>query len=348
MRVLYGASDEKFVHSRESLTDEIPIHSKVESYHFGDIPFLRTQGPTFDKNSLPIVFRVSPDTLLNLASNIVDKLPLPSVYEWTIEDVCRWIRQYGYRHYQNTFRVNFITGRKLLLVDAKALTSMNIRNFDDIKHIAYGIRQLFLFEMTKFMRSISLPPQHYYELYKLFRVNTGRTYDMTTRTDLWRSMQLIRKRKPYLSHWETLERWLAHPHESDNVELIGDAPRYRLYQCKAAKRTTKHSISKKGSIICKCVPPCVCFHKENFLKTPTVFTLLKSTRSPDTNYVCHKKYCGDHMPPCTCHWKSANFKFEQILTCLRKELPLRYGADNKRPTQVHSFTSEGLVSRITI
>lgn len=100
MRILYGASDEKFVQSRGSLINKIALHSKVENYEYGDIPFLRTDGETFDKDSLAIVFRVSPDTLLNITSNVVDKLPLPQVYEWTIEDVCRWIRKYGYRHYQ--------------------------------------------------------------------------------------------------------------------------------------------------------------------------------------------------------------------------------------------------------
>ncbi|XP_018786229.1 PREDICTED: uncharacterized protein LOC108967345 [Bactrocera latifrons] len=348
MRVLYGASDEKFVQSNENLFDGIPVHSKVDKYEYGDVSFLRIDGETFNKNSLPIVFRVSPDTLLNLTSNLVDKLPLPSVYEWTIEDVCRWIRKYGYRHYQNTFRVNLISGRKLLLIDAKALASMNIKNFNDIKHIAYGIRQLFHFEMTKFMRSIALPSQYYYELYKLFRKNTGRTYDITKRTELWRRMQLIRASKPYLSHWETLEHWLGHTHEPESAEIIGGTPHYRLYACKTAKRTTKHFPPKKATIICTCMPPCFCHHKETHFQKPTVFTLLKSTRAPDVNYVCHKKFCRDHMPPCTCHWKSANFKFEQILTCLRRELPLRYAPDHRRQTQMHSFINESLLSRTTL
>uniref|UniRef100_A0A034WTI6 Sterile alpha motif domain-containing protein 15 n=1 Tax=Bactrocera dorsalis TaxID=27457 RepID=A0A034WTI6_BACDO len=348
MRVLYGASDEKFVQSNENLFDGIPIRSKVDKYEYGDISFLRMEGETFNKNSLPIVFRVSPDTLLNLASNLVDKLPLPSVYEWTIEDVCRWIRKYGYPHYQNTFRVNLVSGRKLLLIDANALAAMNIKNFNDIKHIAYGIRQLFHFEMTKFMRSIALPSQYYYELYKLFRKKTGRTYDITKRTELWRRMQLIRESKPYLSHWETLEQWLTHTHEPESAEIIAGTPHYRLYECKTAKSTTKHFPPKKGIVICTCMPPCFCHHKETYFQPPTVFTLLKSTRAPDVNYVCHKKFCGDRMPPCTCHWKSANFKFEQILTCLRRELPLRYGPDHRRQTQMHSFMNESLLSRTTL
>lgn len=221
---------------------------------------------------------------------------------------------------------------------------MNIKNFDDIRHIAYGIRQLFHFEMTKFMRSIALPPQHYYELYKLFRTKTGHSYDITTRTELWRRLQLLRERKPYLSHWETLEHWLAHTKKPETAEIIGGAPRYRLYQCKSAKKTTNQFVQKKSAIICTCMPPCFCHHNKAHFEAPTVFTFLKSTRSPDANYVCHKKYCGDHMPPCTCHWKSANFKFEQILTCLRRELPVRYGMDNR----MQSFMNESMVSRTTI
>ncbi|CAD6996711.1 uncharacterized protein LOC101453834 [Ceratitis capitata] len=347
MRLLYGESDEKFVSPKASeLIDAVKEHTNIDEYNYKENPFVRvSKGSDIDKNSLPIVFKVSPDTLLNMAALVADRIPLPSVYDWSIEDVCRWIRKFGYRQYQNTFRVNLITGRKLLLVDATALTSMNIKNFEDIKRISYGIRQLFYFEMTKFMHSISLPPQYYNELYKLFRTKSGYTFDITKRSELWRRMQLIRKSKPYLSHWDTLERWLMRARETE-PELFGGVPHYRLYRCNVALKPTAQMQAKQAVNACTCMPPCFCYHTERHFKPPTVFSLLKATRTPDQAYTCPKERCSNGVPPCTCHWKSSHYKFNQTLSCLRKELPHRYG--NRKHTMALSFLDSNGISRPTL
>jgi len=120
-----------------------------------------------------------------------------------------------YVHYifQNTFRVNMITGRKLLLLDASALSAMNIKDFDHIRHITYAIRMLFHFELTKFSSSISLPDEKPNELYLLFHTQTGVNYDEVRRSDLYRRMQILRERARNLDHWDLLYMWLRREQE---------------------------------------------------------------------------------------------------------------------------------------
>lgn len=97
MRYLYGDSDEKYVKPDDRRSREEPTALSTYKFHLDSI----TEGrPKFDKYDIPIVFKCSPDTLLNLCAVIVDALPLTSVYEWTIEDICKWLRGYGYRQYQ--------------------------------------------------------------------------------------------------------------------------------------------------------------------------------------------------------------------------------------------------------
>ncbi|XP_054747675.1 uncharacterized protein LOC129253355 [Anastrepha obliqua] len=122
-RGIFHLSDEKFVKTK--LKKQRKIHP-LDTYKFRS-PSIFPQRVGFEQNSVPIVFQVTPETLLNLAARVVDALSLPNVHDWTNADVCKWIRQYGYPQYQNTFRVNLITGRKLLLVDAQALSAMNIK-----------------------------------------------------------------------------------------------------------------------------------------------------------------------------------------------------------------------------
>lgn len=94
MRYLYGLSDEKFV--KEEFKEKATI---LHPYNFRVHRFLKGRD-YFDKNDIPIVFKVSPDTLLNLCARIVDAIPLPPVYTWTNVDVCVWLRKYGYPQYR--------------------------------------------------------------------------------------------------------------------------------------------------------------------------------------------------------------------------------------------------------
>lgn len=96
---------------------------------------------------------------------------------------------------------------------------MNIKDFDHIKRITYGIRSLFLFEMIKFERNLILYPDFIDEFYKIFRGRKGFKYESVKRSDLWRRMNLIRKFEHNYMHWEILERWLAF--EKESPVLIG-------------------------------------------------------------------------------------------------------------------------------
>uniref|UniRef100_A0A034WVE8 Sterile alpha motif domain-containing protein 15 n=1 Tax=Bactrocera dorsalis TaxID=27457 RepID=A0A034WVE8_BACDO len=316
MREIFARADEKFVKEQHSGHNQ---NNPLRIYKFRSSEFLRIE-KGFDKNALPIVFKVSPDSLLNLCIKLIDALPLPSVYKWTTLEVCKWIRQYGYPQYMNTFHVNLITGQKLLLLDAQALSAMNIKNFADIKHIAYGIRGLFFYEMTKYIRSISLPPEYYYELYKLFETKSGRKYQDVRRSDLWRRMQLLRENSPNYSHWDLLERWLAR--KCEHTELFGGVKRYRLYKCLPEKPAQSEQILPANP--CYCMPPCSCFWTEDrHLQAPTVFSLLAPVRKADPTVT--KERCRNCAPPCTCHWPSHFYKFDIILSCLRENLPNKYG-----------------------
>lgn len=72
---------------------------RLNQYKFELTPLILGR-EEFDRNDVPIQFKCTPDTLVNLCAKIVDALPLPSVYEWNIEDICRWLRSYGYPQYQ--------------------------------------------------------------------------------------------------------------------------------------------------------------------------------------------------------------------------------------------------------
>lgn len=100
MRLLYALSDEKFV--KPVITGRQA--TLLDNYQFRLHPFLRGKTP-FNKDDVPIEFKVTPDTLLNLCANVIDAFPLPPVYKWTNIDVCVWIRKYGYPQYR--VKLNF-------------------------------------------------------------------------------------------------------------------------------------------------------------------------------------------------------------------------------------------------
>ncbi|XP_061390131.1 uncharacterized protein LOC133325376 [Musca vetustissima] len=316
MRYLYKASDEKYV--KPLAEDSTKLQNSLSSYKFRLDSITRGKFE-FDKHDLPIVFKCSPDTLLNLCVKIVDAMPLPSVYEWNIEDICKWLRGYGYCQYQNTFRANHINGHTLLLLDASALSAMNIKDFQHIKHLAYGIRSLFYFEMTKFARSLSHYPEFHQEIYKLFRVKTGKSYETTRRSDLWRKLQMIRKREPYLRHWDLLEKWLNFEKVPEQTELIGGVNRYDLYRCHGKPQPEE---SMKPSKHCPCLPPCECSWSELDYRAPWTLKCLPHLKERNKDFV---RQCKNCMAPCTCRWSSKMYATRGVLSCLQAAFPQKYG-----------------------
>jgi len=87
----------------------------------------------------------------------LNKLELPKQFKWTTDDVLDWIDSLGLPQYKESFRMNFIDGKKLIRIDASALIKMNIKSFDHIKMITGSIRKMYGIEIENSKRSISLP-----------------------------------------------------------------------------------------------------------------------------------------------------------------------------------------------
>uniref|UniRef100_W8BBF8 Sterile alpha motif domain-containing protein 15 n=1 Tax=Ceratitis capitata TaxID=7213 RepID=W8BBF8_CERCA len=324
-RGIYSLADEKFLKpTRKPFQNQLETFSYRTNIHHANVQRIR-------RYDMPIEFKASPDTLLTLAARVVDRFPLPKVYEWTTFECCKWMREYGYPQYQNTLRVNLITGRRLLLLDAQSLSAINIKDFNHIKHIAHGIRQLFYFEMTKFARSIALPPQYHLELYKLFRVKTGPRYDATRPTDLWRQLQLLREVTKPARHWDLLEHWLML--RPDSVEMIGGAPRRKLYRCKVAEQS---NTAEPPERVCECQHYCNCKFTPAYYKEPSVLSVLKPFRTKKL----HTRAVGCSMtclPPCTCNWPSRYYQFNEVLNYLTQNLPVKYSFEARR--RAHTLSS---------
>lgn len=97
--------------------------------------------------------------------------------------------------------------------------------------------------------------------YKLYRVKNGLKYQRTRRTDLWRRLALLRRKREYLIHWQVLERWLRHK-LPDEWERVGLIHRYNLYHTKKHPpppvlpwylKPMKVDLSR-----CDCKMPCTC------------------------------------------------------------------------------------------
>lgn len=96
MSYLYGISDTKYRKVNDKCNEKRKGWRK--EYKYRSRPILE-KNVGFDHHAHPIQFRVHATSLVELAVNAVDKLPLPSVFKWTYADVKRWIRRYGYPQY---------------------------------------------------------------------------------------------------------------------------------------------------------------------------------------------------------------------------------------------------------
>ncbi|EDW15781.1 uncharacterized protein LOC6574265 [Drosophila mojavensis] len=322
MSYIYGITDIKYKpkqkKKRHALTSDVP----PVKYRTHD---LLARRPKYNHDEWPIDFRATAASLVELSICAVDKLPLPSVYEWDDKAIRLWICRYGYPQYMRTFRVNLIWGRKLLLLDADALSAMNIKDFDHIKHITYGIRMLFHFELTKFSHSISLPDEKPNELYLLWHTQTGVNYDAFRRSDLYIRMQLIRERSKNLDHWDLLELWLRRERERKFKELIGGTPRFNMYICpKEPVVGPSHAPPHhKTDCICpNCMPPCDCLWTPRDTCLPWNLHCLSGTGK--CRYRMKEGHCTKCMMPCECHWLSRYYLTGTVLRCLKTSFPQKF------------------------
>ncbi|KAH8298193.1 hypothetical protein KR018_010586 [Drosophila ironensis] len=327
MPYLYGIADTKFkvkkmaVEKKKQRPDMPPTKFRRNEFLKGCLKY--------DKNDVPIQFRSTPESLVALCVYVVDTLPLSSVFEWDDMDIRRWLKSYGYPQYRNTFRVNMITGRKLLLLDAAALTAMNIQDFGHIRHLCYGIRMMFHFELTKFSSSMSLPDEKPNELYLLFHTQTGFNYDKVRRSDLYRRMQLIRERCLNLDHWDLLYLWLRRERERQYTELIGLVPRKSMYLCDRLPEAMPEEVSQEVSpedLICRtCMPPCDCDWTERDLRLPTRLRCLSPMFSTTVSkWKAMQANCKECIPPCECHWPPRYYLTGTVLRCLQQRFPEKF------------------------
>ncbi|EDV33261.1 uncharacterized protein Dana_GF23547, isoform A [Drosophila ananassae] len=326
MPYLYGIADTKFRVKKVVIKKKKP-ESGIAATKFRRNDFL-LGCPKYNKDDVPIQFRTSPESLVELCVNVVDKLPLPSVFEWDDMDIRRWINSYGYPQYMNTFRVNMITGRKLLLLDATALCAMNITDFDHIRHIAYGIRMLFHFTLTKFSSSISLPDEKPNELYLLFHTQTGVNYDEVRRSDLYRRMQLIRKRPLNLDHWDRLYLWLRRENEHNEKVLIGMIRRVKMYECDKPQEEPEYSMSEVGpdDMMCRtCIPPCDCDWTERDMRLPSRLSCLAPILTTTVSkWNAMQMNCKECIPPCECRWPPRYYLTGTVIRCLQHRFPEKF------------------------
>lgn len=150
-----------------------------------------------------------------------------------------------------------------MLLDANRLVKMNITNFDHIKKITSAIRKMYdVPDMYNYVPDMYYGTHLLQTHYKLYRVKNGLKYQRTRRTDLWRKLRLLRKKREYLIHWQILERWLRHE-LPEEWERVGSIHRYNLYHIR--KKYPPPPVLpwylKKIKIdltTCNCMPPCTC------------------------------------------------------------------------------------------
>jgi hypothetical protein len=202
---------------------------------------------------------LSPEELKELCIQLVNEISLPSQIDWSIDDVLFWIYSLGFPQYRETFKTNLIDGRKLIKIDASAVSRMNIRDFEHIKIITRSIREMYEIEMETHARSISLLPQNPETLFKLYKVLTGQVYEMCTRTDFFRKIKIVSEQKVRLNHFERLHQWLQHKPDFQHIR-IGNIKRMNLYYVKP-DQNFKIELEKNGTN-CHKMPPYECGFSE--------------------------------------------------------------------------------------
>ncbi|XP_037934964.1 uncharacterized protein LOC119669214 [Teleopsis dalmanni] len=287
---MYGVSDEKYIPVK--YIEKHAIHSLVPTCVIPDC--LRGQVKV-DLNAISIVFHSTPEKLVVLAALAVDKLPLPDVYSWSSLDVARWIKRLGFPEYRETFQVNCVCGSNLMLVNAKALIAMNIKNFDHIKKITAEIRCLYQMEKLKNFpeKERTFTP---YEHFKFYRHKTGNRYQNIKPSKFFWDKELLDEQPRTLTHWDKLNAWMKREPLVKQKIVIPNLPRRNLYKCKAVKEEEEKS-REFDSYDCTCFPPCLCNWQEEEKKVADRFTCLKDEVLVEPDETIDTLSCLQHVYP---------------------------------------------------
>ncbi|XP_045783329.1 uncharacterized protein LOC123879581 isoform X2 [Maniola jurtina] len=168
----------------------------------------------YDKNKKLNPCLISPVTLYELAAVVVDSLPYPNAFDWSEDDVVRWMaEEVGLPQYKECILDNHINGRRLLMLeDPSKLAEINIRDFVHMQAITSAIRRVFHIEYVRFARSIGLPPRKPLTHCTWFKSRTGPNWGIRvnwTRCDILRWMKIIMPEPFKLDHWDLV--WYQKP-----------------------------------------------------------------------------------------------------------------------------------------
>ena len=120
---------------------------------------------------------------------------VPSAYHWGSDQVDQWITSLGFPQYRDTFSANFITGKKLVLLDASKLSQVSeviftrsiitgpkigVTDFNHIKTIAANIRILLNIREVHSARCISKPRSELNHEYLIRKSQSGHLADRYT------------------------------------------------------------------------------------------------------------------------------------------------------------------------
>ncbi|XP_046401509.1 sterile alpha motif domain-containing protein 15-like [Ischnura elegans] len=184
---------------------------------------------------VPWLFTQNPLTLKELCGRVFNKLPPPNCWNWTIEEVGDWVEHVlGFPQYRNCFEQNYISGRKLILVDASTLPKWNITDFGHIMVITSAVRDMLNIEQECFARSVTLPPRDPNTMILIYKRPTGILIDRKQKTKILEEVRYLMK-KPKLP--ENLWDWTISEEPKFPKEMVG-AWRIRrnspLFACKSS------------------------------------------------------------------------------------------------------------------
>ncbi|OWF56359.1 sterile alpha motif domain-containing protein 15-like [Mizuhopecten yessoensis] len=131
---------------------------------------------------------------------------VPQCLYWTVDQVVDWIDNLGFPYYKACFATNMINGRKLVTIEAKALPSIGITDFEHIKIIAKSIRDMLNLEEPDWTRSISLPPRNDIGMYVERKSGTGKNIDSLTFNKFLQDFKDAKWRPPLANHCLILPR----------------------------------------------------------------------------------------------------------------------------------------------
>ncbi|XP_062351377.1 sterile alpha motif domain-containing protein 15 [Cinclus cinclus] len=107
----------------------------------------------------------------------------PSVWPfltWSVEEVAEWVAQLGFPQYEECFRANGVTGRRLIQVNCSNLPGMGVTDFGHTQEISRHVRELLGIEEPLFSRSIALPYRDNMGLFLERKAPTGKRADALT------------------------------------------------------------------------------------------------------------------------------------------------------------------------